>query len=145
MANPCPSSCLHPTSPCGEEGSILTSVGSPSSSIAAVTYAESESSSETPPCKGTGGHGSGRAVTPTQGHPHCPEHTLGPQPSLPHLKGVVEEFAHSAEAAALPLALLQPAQRVRDVPLLDGHVGSGLPEGLEDKRCQPGARETPES
>lgn len=59
-----------------------------------------------------------------------------PSPAT-HLQGVVEELPHAAETARLLLLLLQPAQRVRDVPLLDGHVGSGLPEGLEDERCQP--------
>lgn len=67
-----------------------------------------------------------------------------PSPALPHLQGIVEEFAHTAEAATLALVLLQPPQCVRDVPLLNGHIGSGLPKGLEDKRRQPGARETSE-
>lgn len=69
-------------------------------------------------------------------------HSGSPPQPLPHLQGVVEEFARAAEAAALLLALPQPLQRIRDVLLLDGHVGSGLPEGLEDKRSQPAARET---
>lgn len=77
------------------------------------------------------------------GDPPVPRPRSGsPAQPLPHLQGVVEEFAHAAEAAALPLVPPQPLQRVRDVPLLDGHVGAGLPEGLEDKRGQPGARDT---
>lgn len=90
---------------------------------------------------------SGTRVRPgcdtSTGTPPLPRpHSASPPQPLPHLQGVVEEFAHAAEAAALPLVLPQPLQRVRDVPLLDGHVGAGLPEGLEDKRRQPGARDT---
>lgn len=101
-----------------------------------------------PPCKGD----SGRRVQPfhatgtgTASLPRPPTRDLlGPtqvpmsHPSPPtHLQGVVEELSHTAEATCLLLLLLQPVQRILDVPFLNGHVGSGLPEGLEDKCCQP--------
>lgn len=105
-----------------------------------------------PPCKGDSGKRVRPCCATSTGTTPLPRprtgDTLGPawlwlrvpmsHPSpATHLQGVVEELPHAVETARLPLLLLQPAQRVRDVPLLDGHVGSGLPEGLEDECRQP--------
>lgn len=76
-------------------------------------------------------------VPPAQG---CARDNPPPRPPTPpraHLQGVVEKLAHAAEASRLQLLPLQPVQGICDVLFLDGHVGSGLPEGLEDKRRQP--------
>lgn len=76
-------------------------------------------------------------VPPAQGRARDNPPLRPPTPPRAHLQGIVEELAHTAEASCLQLLTLQPAQSIRDVLFLDGHVGSGLPEGLEDKRRQP--------